>query len=68
MINPRSRNTMIGLVGAYLVYLGYQLFQGRNAPDTTMAPALLILFAVVFAVAGVGLMAYACLTWKNVGK
>ena len=47
------------------VYLAYGLFRDRADPNTTMTPAVRILFMVFFALAGVGLVVYALIVWKR---
>ena len=55
----------MGIVGGYLIYTAWQLFQGRNDPETTMTIGVMILFMVLFVIAGVGLMVYAVILWKK---
>ena len=66
MINGKTRASLIALVAAYLLYTVYGLFQ--ESEDTTMAPAVRILFIVFFSVAAVGLLVYAYSVWKNSDK
>jgi len=61
----KTSSTLFGVVGAYLVYLAYGLFRDRADPNTTMTPAVRILFMVFFALAGVGLVVYALIVWKR---
>lgn len=68
MNNRKTRSTLVGVTGGYLVYMAWQLFQGRGAPDTTMPVAVSILFAVLFALAGCGLMYYALRLWQQAQK
>lgn len=68
MNSGKGRSSLIGIVGGYLVYLAWQLYQGRNNPDTSMSPAVMILFIALFALAGAGLFAYACILWKRAKK
>ena len=48
MNSGKTRSTLLGVVGAYLIYLAYQLFESRADADTTMTPAIRIVF-IVFA-------------------
>ena len=68
MINGKTRASLIGIAGAYLVYTAYQLFQGREDPQTTMSPAMMILFIALFALAGCALMVYAVRLWLRAAK
>ena len=55
----------MGIVGGYLIYTAWQLFQGRNDPDTTMTIGIMILFMALFVIAGAALMVYAVILWKK---
>ena len=65
MNSGKTRSTLLGVVGAYLVYLAYQLFEGRAETDTAMTPAARIAFIVFFALAGAAVMVYAVIVWKK---
>lgn len=65
MNNGKARSSLFGVVGAYLVYLAYGLYRDGTASDTTMSPAVRILFMVFFAAAGVGLIVWALVLWKR---
>ena len=65
MLNGKTRSTLYGVVGAYLVYLAYGLFKEMADPNTTMSPAMRVLFMALFALAGAGLVVYALLLWKR---
>ena len=65
MINGKTRSTLLGLVGAYLMYLAYQLFDGRADPDTTMTMVPRIVFIVLFALCGLALIVYSLWLWKQ---
>ncbi len=65
MNGEKTRSCLIGIVGGYLVYLAWQLYQGRNDPETTMTVGMMILFVTLFVIAGVGLMGYAVILWKR---
>ena len=64
MNRPKNRSYLMGVVGGYLLYMAWQLFDNRNNPDSTMAPWVCIMFAVLFVIIGVGLMIYAFRIWK----
>ena len=65
MNSGKTRSTLLGIVGAYLIYLAYQLFEGRSETDTSMTPAARIAFIVFFAVAGAAVFVYALRVWKK---
>lgn len=68
MNNGKTRSTLLGIVGAYLCYLAYQLFEGRAETDTAMTPTARIAFIVFFALAGAAVMVYAVVVWKKSGE
>ena len=68
MINGKNRSYLLGIVGGYLMYLAWQLFDARADTNTTMTPAVRIIFIVFFTLAGAGLLVYAWFVWKDSGK
>ena len=52
----------MGVVGGYVLYLAYQLFQDRNTPSS-MSMGLRTFFIAFFAVAGIALVIYAFRIW-----
>ena len=68
MNNGKNRASLLGVVAVYLLYLSYELFQGRNDPNTTMTPTARILFIVFFILAAAGLLVYAVRVWKRSGE
>ena len=67
-MNGKNRSYLLGVVGGYLLYLAYQLFRDRGMEDTTMTPAVRILFIVLFALTGIGLMVFAFRLWKTADR
>ena len=65
MNNGKTRATLLGIVAAYLLYTAYELFEGRNDPNTTMTLPVMILFIVLFVIAAGFLVVYACRVWKR---
>ncbi len=65
MNQGKSRATLIGVVGGYLLYLAYQLLQDWNNPDTTMSHAVMAVFIGLFAVAACFIFVYAFRLWKR---
>ncbi len=68
MNNRKTRSSLIGVAGAYLLYMAYQLFRDRNEPGTTMPQGLAILFAALFLIAAVALLVYAYRSWKQADR
>ena len=64
----KTRSSLLGIVGGYLLYLAYELFRDYGKTETTMPPWVQILFIVLFGLIGVGLLVYAVRVWKNSGK
>ena len=65
MKNKRIHSTLLGVVGAYLIYRAYQLFEKRADADASMPPALRIVFIAFFGLAGAAVIVYAFLVWKK---
>ena len=63
--STKTRAGLMGIVAGYLLYLAWQLFEGRNDPDTTMTPAAAVLFIAFFVIAAVAVGAYALRLWKR---
>ena len=66
--NERIHSTLLGVVGAYLIFLAYQLFEKRADADASMPPALRIVFIAFFGLAGAAVIVYAFLLWKKSPK
>ena len=64
----KTRASMFGVIGAYLLYTAYQFFKGRNDPNTTMTPVMMILFIVLLALAGIVFVFFAVRIWKQSAK
>ena len=65
MNNANFRSTMMALVGAYVLYTAYQLFDSMQKGESEMVPWLSIVFIVFFALAGVAVLYYAYVLWKR---
>ena len=61
----KTRASLYIVVAGYLLYQAYGLYQGRNDPDTTMSPAVMVLFIALFVLSAVGLAAFAVYTWRQ---
>ncbi len=68
MNNGNARASLIGIVGAYLLYTAYDLFRNEAGADTTMSPAVRILFSVFFVLAGIALLVLAVRIWRRSAK
>ncbi len=68
MNRNKTRSSLLGIAGGYLVYLAYELFRDRNIAETTMTPFARWLFIALFVLFGGGLMVYAFLQWKKADK
>lgn len=62
MNSAKNRSYLMGVVGGYLLYLAYQLFEDRDEPGS-MSQAMLIFFTVFFVIAGIILVVYAFRIW-----
>ncbi len=56
--NSKKRSVFYGLAGIYLLYLAYELF-GNLAEVSGMEYTFCIIFSVLFAVGGVGILFFA---------
>ena len=67
MRNPNTgRSSIFAVVGGYLLYMAYEMLKNliNNVP-TTMPRFVLILFIVLFAVIGIGLLVFAWRLWMK---
>ena len=65
MRNEKIHSTLLGLVGAYLVYMAWHLYELGREGDPSMTAPLRILFIAVFALAGLGVMFFAWTIWRK---
>lgn len=68
MNNGRTRLSLLGVAALYLLHLALELYQNREGENTSMAPAVRILFVVLFVAAAAGLLIYVIRNWKRSGK
>ena len=68
MNSGKTRSSLFAVVGAYLLYIVWQLFEGWNDPDTTMSHAVMVLFMALFVIAAVFLFIFAFKLWKNADR
>lgn len=60
-----TRSGLFAIVAIYMMKVAYDLYSARSDPDTTMTPAVRILFIVFFALAGVALLVYSVIIWNR---
>ena len=65
MNNGKTRASLLGIAGLYLLYISYELFQGRHETETTMTPLVRWLFIALFVIAAAFVLAYAWRIWKR---
>ena len=58
----------MGIAAMYLLYISYELFQGREDTNTTMTPAARILFIALFVVSAIALLWYTVHIWRQSAK
>ena len=63
--NGKTRSSLLGIVGAYLIYTAWELWQDWGNTETTMTPPVRIIFMVFFALAGAALLVYAVIVWRR---
>ncbi len=64
MNGKRNSSVLVAVVGGYVLYLAYELLKSLiNKEETTMAPAVSILFIVFFVLAGGAAIWYAWKLW-----
>ena len=68
MKNEKIHSSLLGIVGGYLLYLAWQLFDTLRKGESTMAPGLQIAFIVLFVLAGAGILVYAWRDWEKQKK
>lgn len=67
-MNNKSRASFLALAAFYLLYLAYQLFEGREAPDAGMSLPVCWLFIVIFVLSAAGVLYYAWRMWQQAKK
>ncbi len=63
--NGKTRSSLLGIVGAYLLYTAWDLWQERGNTDTVMTAPARIVFIALFVLAGAAVLAYAVSVWKH---
>ncbi len=66
MNNSMGRSSLYAIVGAYLIYMAYELLKGLiDEVPTTMPRAVQILVMVLFTGIGIALLVFAWKVWKK---
>ena len=65
MNNGKTRSSLLGIVGAYLLYTAYELWQDWGNTETTMTTPARIVFIVLFVLCGAALLVYAVYVWRH---
>ena len=66
--NPGVHATLLALVGGYLLFIAWHLFDSMRTGAAEMSDALYILLTVFFTLAGAGVLFYAYITWRKADK
>lgn len=64
----KNRSYLMGIVGGYLIYLAYQLYESIGDTNTTMTMPVRIAFIAFFVLAGIGLLVFAFRLWFTTDK
>ena len=65
MKNEKIHSMLLGLVGGYLLYLAWDLYEKYRDKAGEMAPALNIVFIIIFALGGLGTLYYAWVIYRK---
>ena len=60
--------TLLSLVGGYLLFIAYHLYENLRAGSADMPPAAFIALAALFALAGLGVLVWAFRIWRAAGR
>ena len=66
--NAQTHATLLALVGGYVLYIAWQLFDGLQSGAEDIAPAAAIAAIVFFTVAGIAVLVYAWRVWRHAPK
>ena len=64
----KNRSYLMGIVGGYLIYLAYQLYETIGDTNTTMTMPVRITFIAFFVLAGIALLVFAFRLWFAADK
>ena len=65
MKNEKVHSILLALVGGYLYYLAYQLFEKYRTETKEMPDFAFVLFIIVFAVAGTGVLLWSWMIYRK---
>ena len=63
--NPGVHATLLTVIGGYLLFIAWHLFDSMRTGAAEMSDALYILLTVLFTLAGAGELFYAYITWRK---
>lgn len=63
--NYQAHATMLALVGGYMFYIAWQIYGSMKSGASSMAPGIAIALAVVFVLAGFGVLYYAWSVFRS---
>ena len=66
--NPGIHATLLAAVGAYLLYLAWNLFDKYRSGANEMDPFLNLAAVIVFALGGLGTIVYAWTVYRRAGR
>ena len=67
--NRNGRASLMAIAGVYVLYLAYELLKSMiNGEETTMSTPVLILCITFLTLAGIAVLVYAVILWKNAKK
>ena len=66
--NEKVHSMLLALVGGYLLYLAYQLFEKYRTGTKEMPDVVFILAIIVFLVGGIGIFCYAWRIYRKSSK
>lgn len=68
MNNPKAHSSLLMMVGFYLLYLTYEMVKNQLAGEAGMPDWLSWVFIVLFALLGVGIIAFSGKIWFDADK
>ena len=67
--NRTGRSSLMAIAGVYILYLAYELLKSMiNGDETTMSTPVFILCITFLTIAGLGVLVYAFVLWKDAKK
>lgn len=66
--NRQTHALLLALVGGYVLYIAYHLFENLQQGASDMAPAAAIAAIAIFGISGVGVLLYALRVYRTPDK